>query len=625
MAIDKNDAANNKKDPVKKKRATPAASARRLNGNKPKNDQVVPENKAPAKTTKKSARTGSRSVDNSRAPQKTVSGKFQKILDDISNHKITDKQNAYLATFPELNREPILELDKDGVICYLNPSGKSLFPDLPALGTGHPLLSDYAEVQKTIRRGRKAHPVTNERQIGSDYYERTFLPVGENHVRIYTRDITKRKIAEQNLQTAEQALHNEVENSPLGIAIVGINAEKIYANRALLNIFGFVDMQEFLDTPVRSFYSPESWKDSEVRRLRRQRGEQVQDGYEIMIIRKDGQKRHLQCFRSKILWEGILRDEALYQDITESKLAEDALKASEVKYSTLVEQSSDGILILDKRRILFANQRMSEISGYTIEQLIGKYFPELFTAESKNILDEGFIRRQASPMLLPADYKLHIQTIDGRKTPVETKAKRIFYKDSYNVMVIVRDISDRENAQQALQVSEQNFRNSIENSPLGIRIVNPQGETLYTNKALLDIYGYRDLEEFNSTPVKNRYTAESYVAFQIRMEKRRRHKPLPDNYEVSVIRKDGTERQLQVMRKEVLWGGKQEFLTLYVDITQRNQMLTILNELNSILQLITIINQLIVKTDNETELLQQACEQFVTNRRYELGWIGLIK
>jgi hypothetical protein len=36
MAIDKNDAANNKKDPVKKKRATPAASARRLNGNKPK-------------------------------------------------------------------------------------------------------------------------------------------------------------------------------------------------------------------------------------------------------------------------------------------------------------------------------------------------------------------------------------------------------------------------------------------------------------------------------------------------------------------------------------------------------------------------------------------------------------
>jgi PAS domain-containing protein len=264
MAIRKRDAVNIKNDPANKKRATPASSARRRSETKLNNGRAILKNKVPAKTAKKPVRTVKRPADNSPAPHQTVPGKFQKILDDISNHKITDKQNAYLATFPELNHEPILELDKEGVVCYLNPSGKSLFPELPALGTRHPFLSDYAEVQKELRRGRKKHSVTNEKQIGSDYYERTFLPVGENHVRIYARDITKRKIAEQTLQTAEQALHNEVENSPLGISIVRINAEKIYANPALLNIFGFADMQEFLDTPVRSFYSPESWKESDV-------------------------------------------------------------------------------------------------------------------------------------------------------------------------------------------------------------------------------------------------------------------------------------------------------------------------------------------------------------------------
>jgi len=70
------------------------------------------------------------------------------------NHKITDKQNAYLATFPELNREPILELDKDGVICYLNPSGKAFFLTSRARYRA-PLLSDYAGSAKTIRRGGK--------------------------------------------------------------------------------------------------------------------------------------------------------------------------------------------------------------------------------------------------------------------------------------------------------------------------------------------------------------------------------------------------------------------------------------------------------------------------------------
>jgi CheY-like chemotaxis protein len=87
-----------------------------------------------------------------------------------------------------------------------------------------------------------------------------------------------------------------------------------------------------------------------------------------------------------------------------------------------------------------------------------------------------------------------------------------------------------------LRISENNFHNSIDNSPFGIRIVSEDGETLYTNRAFLDIYGYRNIEEFTTTPVKDRYTPLSYREFQERREKRRRHEPLPENYEVSIVR-----------------------------------------------------------------------------------------
>ena len=132
-------------------------------------------------------------------------------------------------------------------------------------------------------------------------------------------------------------------------------------------------------------------------------------------------------------------------------------------------------------------------------------------------------------------------------------------------------IQENKKAQQALQVSEENFRNSIDNSPLGIRIVSEDGETLYTNRAFLDIYGYKDIEEFKTTPVKDRYTPESYLEFHERREKRRRREPLPDNYEVSIVRKDSTVRQLQVIRKEIMWAGKRQYQTIYQDITERKQ------------------------------------------------------
>src|SRR4030042_1158156 len=114
-------------------------------------------------------------------------------------------------------------------------------------------------------------------------------------------------------------------------------------------------------------------------------------------------------------------------------------------------------------------------------------------------------------------------------------------------------------AEESLRRSEQNFRESIENSPFGIRIVTADGETIYANRALLDIYGYSSLEELKAAPTRERYTPESYAEHQERKEKRRRGEFVPASYEVSIVRKDGEVRNLAVSRGEVQWHGKREF------------------------------------------------------------------
>ena len=100
--------------------------------------------------------------------------------------------------------------------------------------------------------------------------------------------------------------------------------------------------------------------------------------------------------------------------------------------------------------------------------------------------------------------------------------------------------------------SEENFRRSIDDSPLGIRIVSAEGDLLYANRAILDIYGYSSIEELRNTPSKQRYTPESYAEHQMRKEKRQRGEYIPSNYEISIVRKDGEIRYLEVLRKGVL-------------------------------------------------------------------------
>jgi len=129
--------------------------------------------------------------------------------------------------------------------------------------------------------------------------------------------------------------------------------------------------------------------------------------------------------------------------------------------------------------------------------------------------------------------------------------------------------------------SERNVRNSLDSSPLGIRIVTAEGETLYANQAMLDIYGYSSIEALKNAPLVQRYTPGSYTEFLERNKRRRQGEPVPANYELDIVRRDGEVRHLEVYYKEVIWDGEEQFQVIYKDITEHkrvNELLETISE-----------------------------------------------
>jgi PAS domain S-box-containing protein len=154
------------------------------------------------------------------------------------------------------------------------------------------------------------------------------------------------------------------------------------------------------------------------------------------------------------------------------------------------------------------------------------------------------------------------------------KSSGAFTAMSHTVERCLRDwnlLQARKRVEAALRREKENFQHSMDDSPLGVRIVTADGDTLYANRAILEMYGFDSLEELRTTPVKKRYTPESYVEFQKRKELRLSGDFGPSEYEINIVRNNGEVRHLHVFRKEVLWNGEKQFQALYRDVTEEKK------------------------------------------------------
>ncbi|MFH1148082.1 MAG: PAS domain-containing protein, partial [Pseudomonadota bacterium] len=199
--------------------------------------------------------------------------------------------------------------------------------------------------------------------------------------------------AQEAVRQLEENFHRFLDDFPLGARIVTAEGGTIYANRAILDIYGYDSVEELRTTPVKNRYTPQSYAEFKIRREKRKGGDDWGSEYEVSIVRKNGEVRHLQVFRKDVLWNGERQFQAVYQDITEHKKAEDALRESEVRYRNLFENANEAIFVAQDGNLVFLNPMTAVLIGYSGEKLVSRPFVEFIHPDDQDMVLDRHVRR----------------------------------------------------------------------------------------------------------------------------------------------------------------------------------------------------------------------------------------
>jgi two-component system cell cycle sensor histidine kinase/response regulator CckA len=193
---------------------------------------------------------------------------------------------------------------------------------------------------------------------------------------------------------------------------------------------------------------------------------------------------------------------AVYDNVTERKQAEEALRESEEKYRTLVEKAQEGIAIIQDIAVQYVNPLLAERWGGQAEEMIGLPISRFIPPESlANLVDR--VQRQIAGEPLDAQVEAIFFRKDDSRANTELTSGLISYHGRPALLLMVRDITERKQAEKSLRIQG----TMLENLAEGVMVADAWNRITYVNPAFERIFGYergeligQDLSILNDLP-----------------------------------------------------------------------------------------------------------------------------
>ena len=360
-----------------------------------------------------------------------------------------------------------------------------------------------------------------------------------------------------------------VENSLQGFVIVQ-DMRIVFANEAFADITGYT-VGELLSLPplrVTELIHPDDRTQVWGRLKSRLQGEAIPSRYTYRGLRKDGSVCWLEMIATLVNCDGKPAIQGAVADITDRVIAENTLKASEARYSTLVESTADGVVILQDGVIRFVNSALQSLVGYAPAELVGKRFLDLVASGDHDLVLRRHADRLAGQDVQPI-YEISLVHADGTDVPVELNATIIEHEAKPAVLVSLRDVTPRIETENALRKATEWSETILHTMSEGVVEQDGDGNFTFVNPAAESMFGYSRGELLGKhwivlIPPDQRSIVEEADERRARGES--------DRYELDVLRRDGS-RLTAIVSGTPRWtdGKSSGSIVVFVDMTHQKE------------------------------------------------------
>jgi PAS domain S-box-containing protein len=357
------------------------------------------------------------------------------MVHDITESKGAEGELARLASFPQLNPNPVIEADLFGKIQYMNPATESEFPELGQLDNIKSLHLNWDDLVAELNHGKKA--LLKDIKINGLWYSVTLqLAPGGDKVRIYATNIDERKKSEESLKESERQLSSANEELASSEEELRTSNEELSASN-----------------------------------------EELRSAEEELRAANELVQEHANSL------------ERLVEERT-AKLRESEDKLGDLLHYTrsLIEASLDPLVTISlEGKITDVNEATIRVTGVTREKLIGSDFSNYFTEPEK--ARAGYLKVFEEGQVM--DYPLSIRHTSGKVTDVLYHASVYRNEEGLveGVFAAARDITHRKRNEERLRAASLYTRSLIEASLDPLVTIDTSGKITDVNEATVNATG----------------------------------------------------------------------------------------------------------------------------------------
>lgn len=342
-------------------------------------------------------------------------------------------------------------------------------------------------------------------EIGGEvrFYEARLLRIADHQAMVIVRNITNRKRAEAELRESREMLQLVMDNIPQAVFWKDLDSVYLGCNKVFARTVGFEDPRDIVGKT--DFDLP--WGEELAKWYRR---------WDRRVMSTDKPAYHIEETAKTIDGRTIIVDTTkvplhdpegrvvgvlgTYEDVTERRRAEQALQEAEAQYRNLVEETMVGVYVIQDDQYVYANPRMLEILGAETNDVLGKS-PLEFTAPQDRAMVAENIRKRTRGEVASLTYGYKALRKDGNVVDVEVHDAVTTFKGRPAIIGSLVDNTERKRYVEALQDSEERYRQLFEHSPDMLFLISAKtGTFIAMNPAVTQTLGYAPYDVLGKSP-----------------------------------------------------------------------------------------------------------------------------